>query len=94
MELLANVGIAIAAGAAILLVGTTVIAAHAAVRGKQTARMAQGIFSLAGVIMIGGGLVALSVPLVLARAVGGALLLTGLSLVAFALTALRPRARM
>jgi hypothetical protein len=93
MEQLANVGIAIAAIAALGLLAMTVVVTRAAVRGKQTTQMARTIFALAGVMLIGGALVSLSVPLDLARAAGAALLLMGLAVASFATAAWRSRAK-
>lgn len=54
--------------------------------------MVRTTFTLAGTILVGGGLIALSVDLALARGVGIAMSVTGLGVIAYASAAMRSRA--
>ena len=85
------IGVAIAVCAFLGVLVMAGIAGRAAVRGKQAAWMAQMIFSLSGAILIGGGLVAMSVLLDVAWPVGLSMVVSGLAVVAYSVTRFRVR---
>jgi hypothetical protein len=83
MQLVANTGLAIAIIAGLCQLGLIVVVTRAAVRGRQAPWMLRLFFGLAGAIMFGGELIALSVDLIIARVVGAAVTLTGLGVIGY-----------